>query len=107
MDAGLTSEEKIPEMEQDENNSTIFKNIKQKQELVKKIRSMSQSELIEIFKIIKDNTDKYTENNNGIFINLTNINNITFQKLLDFVNFSSLNMSNLNEIQEKREKLWK
>ena len=46
---------------------------------------MSQSELIEIFKIIKDNTDKYTENNNGIFINLTNINNITFQKLLRLV----------------------
>jgi len=100
---GLTSEEKIPEMEQDD-NSTIFNNIKKKQELVKKIRSMSKSELIEIFKIIKENTDKYTENNNGIFINLTSINDNTFQKLLDFVNFSSLNLSNLNEIQEKREK---
>jgi len=48
------------------------------------IENMDIIHQINIFKIIKNNKVDFTENNNGIFINLTLLNTPT---LLDFRNF--------------------
>ena len=53
--------------ENDNFNNDEIKNLK------KMINQLHENEHIEIFKIIKNDTDKYTENRNGIFINNTEV----------------------------------
>jgi hypothetical protein len=56
-------------------------------ELVKKINKIKKKEyLINIFKIISENTDNYTENNNGIFIFFHNLDNEVYHKIENYVN---------------------
>ena len=47
--------------------------IEYKRELKREIEKLRKDEHLEIFKIIKTETNSYTENNNGIFINLKNL----------------------------------
>ena len=42
---------------------------------------MSENELVEIFKIIKINNEKYSVNKNGIFFNLCTIKKNTLNKI--------------------------
>jgi hypothetical protein len=42
---------------------------------------------IEIYKIIKDNNVLYSQNNNGIFINLTNIEDDILDKIVKYLNY--------------------
>ena len=60
-------------------------------ELKKTISELHENELIEVFKIIKNDTDKFTENRNGIFINMSKLNVLTLIKLQEFVNFCNEN----------------
>ena len=69
-------------------------------ELKNEIEKLSKEEQIEIFKIITSNNIDYTENNNGIFINLNNIdlsiiNNI--KQLLIFLKKSKINTDNIED----------
>ena len=63
----------------------------EKRELISDINKLSKEEKIEIFKIIKNSLSKYTENNNGIFINITLLNDTVLEHLLTFVNFCMKN----------------
>ena len=62
-----------------------------------KIITMSKNDHIEIFKLLKKNKIKYTENKNGIFINLTKIDNRILLNLKNFIEFSIYNNSNLDK----------
>jgi len=64
------------------------------------IKKLSESEHIEIFKIINNHTDKYTENKNGIFINLSKISDKVNRKIIDFINYC-LNNKKILDIQNK------
>ena len=44
--------------------------------------------LYEIFKLIKNNTNEYTFNNNGIFVNLNILNENTLKSINDFINYT-------------------
>jgi hypothetical protein len=46
-----------------------------KEDIMKNIKNLNDDQLYHIFQLIKLNTDKYTLNNNGVFIN--------FKKLID------------------------
>ena len=70
-----------------------------KYELKKNIENLDKNELLEIFKIIKSDTKKYTENNNGIFINLKYLKKATLKKICNFVNYCK---NNLLSTQEKK-----
>ena len=48
--------------------------------LKKLINQLHENEHIEIFKIIKSDTDKYTENRNGIFINMSKLNREVYEE---------------------------
>ena len=48
---------------------------------------MTANHFKEIIKIIKLNEERYTKNNNGYFINLKNLNEITLLKIRKFINF--------------------
>jgi len=42
---------------------------------------------LEIYKIIKDNNVTYSQNINGIFINLTNIEDFILEKIIEYLNY--------------------
>ncbi len=71
-----------------------------KKDLVKEISNLSNNEHIEIFKIIRNRTDKYTKNDNGIFINISILDNETINMIKNFVIFCLDNKERLEEKEE-------
>ena len=65
----------------------IFTNI----DIKSKIDKLSENEMFEIFKIIKNNKEKYSTNKNGIFINLSTLKAITITEMCNFLNFCDKN----------------
>jgi len=61
----------------------------------KEIGNLSHSEFCEVFNIIRHSTNKYTENKNGVFINLKYLDDDTIIKIKDFIEFSKANKANL------------
>lgn len=61
--------------------------IQDKRDLVIKIEKLSNLEQIEIFKLIKEETKHYTENLNGIFININILSNNTLYKIEQFMEY--------------------
>ncbi len=66
-----------------------------------KIEHFTENELQEIFKIIKNNKEKYSSNKNGIFVNLNTLKKCTLQEITKFIVFCDNN----NSIFEEEEKL--
>ena len=62
-------------------------NIHDKKNLVSQIEQLSSLEQIEIFKLIKDETKYYTENLNGIFINVNILSDNLLEKIENFVEY--------------------
>ena len=58
-----------------------------KKKLIEISKNLSKLEYYEIFNIIKEDNCNFSENKNGIFINLSNVNDITIDKILSFINF--------------------
>ena len=75
--------------------------LEHKYELKKNIEQLDKNELLEIFKIIRSDTKKYTENNNGIFINLKHLKKNTLKKIFNIVNYCKNNILITNKTQEK------
>ena len=69
-------------------------------EIKNEIEKMNKSQQIEVYRIIKMNNIDYNENKNGIFINLTNLNNNIIKELEKYINF----IKNQNIFLNKREK---
>lgn len=70
-----------------------------------KLESMQESEFIEIFNIIKQDTDKYTINNYGVHINMNKLSDKTLEKLEKFIQFSNLNKEKLRNGNLERSKI--
>ena len=75
-------------------------------EIKNKIVNLSEHELKEIFKIIKNNNEKYSTNTNGIFINLNILKKITIQDISNFLYFSDNNRI-LDELDERERSKYK
>ena len=73
-------------------DTTIQSNIDNKLSILdkrilrEKVQSLSKNECKVVFNMIKNDTNKYTENNNGIFINLDNISENILQQIYIYVN---------------------
>lgn len=65
--------------------------VKVKHLLTKNISKLDYNEQCEVYNIIKKDTDKISENNNGVFINLKYIKNDTIQKVNAFVDYCNKN----------------
>jgi hypothetical protein len=83
----------IPELPK----NIIYSNL----ELKKRIELLSEHEYYEVFRIIKNNKEKYSTNNNGIFINLSTLKKISIQEISNLLLFCENN----NKILEKEEEL--
>ena len=55
--------------------------------IIDKCKTLKEDEHIEIFKIMKKNNTQYTQNNNGIFINLNKIPHNLLEKIHTFRNY--------------------
>jgi hypothetical protein len=77
------------------NNSLMIKNVDNQiytnMEIKTKIDKLSENEMFEIFKIIKNKKEKYSTNNNGIFINLSTLKKLTITEICNFLNFCDNN----------------
>jgi len=73
------------------------------------IEYLDKSEYYEILKIVQKYNNKYTENNNGIFINMNKLSDDTISDIEKFLTFSNENKKMLEthdiEINKYIEKL--
>jgi hypothetical protein len=78
------------------NETHIFKiyNNVEKKNIVRKIEQIKNKKYyIEIFKIIKNNNIKYTQNKNGLFIDMNKLSNETIYKIDDYLKSLELALS--------------
>jgi len=71
------------EFSNNDNDNIILK----KKKLIEITKNLSKIEYLEIFNIIIEQNCQYSENKNGIFINLLNVSEITIDKIFNFINF--------------------
>lgn len=72
-----------------------------KKQLMEKINMLGCTEHNEIYQIIQSDEIKYSENNNGVFFNLTTIPDTTFEKIEKFVDYCHENKVELDEYDKK------
>ena len=70
-----------------------------------KIESLTKNYHIEIGRILQENKININENQNGLFINLTNIDVSVIKKLQDFLEYVDLQESHINVIEHAKEGL--
>ena len=68
-----------------------------------KVDNLSDNELSEIFKIIKNNNEKFTINKNGIFVNLNSLKKESIDEISKFIYFCEKNDKKFNEEERTRE----
>ena len=86
------------------NTSNLF-SIKDKKTLIEEIYKLNKVEYIEIFKIFSEDNIKYTENANGIFINISKTPDETLHKIKYFLDFYKKNNVRLNNDKLTRSQL--
>lgn len=61
--------------------------LQKKKELIDIIKNnkLNDIQLYQIFCMVKEDTDKYTQNNNGIFVNIRRLKESTIEKIYKFV----------------------
>lgn len=57
----------------------------QKRELVERVSRLSKQECIQLYRIFQSNGVKFTENNNGVFINLAAVSNHVLLETFEFI----------------------
>lgn len=79
----------------------------QLKQLKDRIESLNQHHQIEILKIVTKNEVAYTENKNGSFVNLTNIDDTIVSKMVDYLNYVDEQESQLKEVENQKTELTK
>jgi hypothetical protein len=75
--------------------------IREKKSLMEKITRLGPTEHEEIFKIFQKHQINFTENKNGIFVNLKNINDDIVKEINNFVDYCFENKPDLDEYDQK------
>jgi hypothetical protein len=74
--------------------------VQKKKKLIEISKNLGKIEYMEIFNIINEDNCSYTENKNGIFINLSNISESTIDKIFNFINFIKHKKEDLIKYEE-------
>ena len=69
--------------------------IKELKKLKEKIDSLEMCEHVELLKIFIKNDIKYTENSNGIFINMNKLSDNCINDINNFLDFINKNLNNI------------
>jgi len=76
-----------------EKNEKLYNHL-EKKNIVRKIEQLKNKRyFIEIFKIIKNDNIKYTQNKNGLFIDMNQLSNYTIHKIDNYLKTLELNLS--------------
>lgn len=75
--------------------------LREKKGLMDKISRLGATEHEEIYKILCENKINFTENKNGIFFNLKNVDGEIFDKINKFVDYCFENKPELDEYDQK------
>ena len=76
--------------------------IRKIQKLRDNIEKLDKLHHIHIFKLIKENNVEYTENTNGIFVNLSHVSKKVIDKISKYISYVSLQELELNDIETKK-----
>ena len=76
---------------------------KKRKDMVLEISNMHSIEHEEIFKIILEHDINYTKNNNGVFINLSKVNDDIIDKIQERITFYQKNSEYLDKCKQMRE----
>jgi len=71
------------------------------------IENMDNIHQIHIFKILKKNQIEYTENTNGVFINMTLLNDNTLIHIRNFIKYVDLQQKQLESVEDIKAKYQK
>ena len=71
------------------------------------IEIMDSIPQVHIFKILKQNQIEYTENNNGVFINMTLLNHDTLRHIRNFIKYVDLQQKQLESVEDIKAKYQK
>jgi hypothetical protein len=69
--------------------------------LAEKIKQLGQTEHDELLRILKSHGVPYTQNSNGVFINISAVDNDAISQLDDFVKFCIHNMQELDDYDKR------
>ncbi len=71
------------------------------------IDTFSIDDHIRILKIIQDNDEhsNISENNNGVFISIEDLNEVTIQRIEEYVNYVLLKEGEIKNIEDEKDKL--
>ena len=98
LEVKLEKERKEAEEEQKRKEKELKKiKFKELTELKKKIMSLTQTEYIEIYKIIKNNDEKFSQNKNGVLFNFMKISDKSIEDINKFIYY----IENNNVIHDK------
>ena len=62
--------------------------LEDKKRIMTKIQNLkNKKHYMHLYKIIKDNNVNYSQNSNGVFINLTNISDDILGKIIEYLNY--------------------
>ena len=90
----------------DENIKQLDKfTAKELKKMREQISQLSKEGSIEIFKIIRQNDEKYSENNNGILFDMTKLSDKTLQIINNFLIYNKENQKKLDLEESHRETL--
>ena len=73
----------------------------------KQIELLNNVHHIEIAKILKNNNIKLTENNNGLFVNLNNIDVNVINEINKYLTFVNIQENNINDVEVLKKDLQK
>lgn len=83
-----------------------MKNIKQLESINAKIEKLNKKQHIEILRIItKDDKVNVSENKNGIFINMNEINDKIINKIVEYLNYIETKEKELLNIENEKNKI--
>ena len=76
-------------------------------QLKDRIEGLNQHHQIQILKIITQNNVVYTENKNGSFVNLTNMDDAVVSKLTEYLSYVDEQETHLKEVENQKTELTK
>jgi hypothetical protein len=82
---------------------TSFEHNQEYQFIIEHSKQLHKTEHIEIFKIIDNNGDDYTCNENGVFVALNKLKPETIKQIIQFIDFCIVNKSQLQKDLDQRD----
>jgi hypothetical protein len=96
----ITENDKVESNENNIDEDNISDLIIKKKKLIEMTNNLTKIEYIEILNIIQEDKCSYSNNTNGVFINLTNVEYSTIDKIFNFLKFTKQKKMELKKKEE-------